>query len=214
MNRRSGFKIMSKLITLINPLIHYMLFAVIMGVLGFLCAIFIPVFGVIGVLTVLGYNITFSLKTIFILLMLLAVFRGILRYGEQACNHYIAFRILAVIRDKVFTSLRKLCPAKLEGQDKGNLISLITSDVELLEVFYAHTISPILIALIVSVFMALFIGSFSPLLGIIAILAYFFVGVIIPIINSKKVKNDGLAYRNKAGELNSLFLDKAFHRVP
>ena len=207
MNRRSGFKIMSKLITLINPLIHYMLFAVIMGVLGFLCAIFIPVFGVIGVLTVLGYNITFSLKTIFILLMLLAVFRGILRYGEQACNHYIAFRILAVIRDKVFTSLRKLCPAKLEGQDKGNLISLITSDVELLEVFYAHTISPILIALIVSVFMALFIGSFSPLLGIIAILAYFFVGVIIPIINSKKVKNDGLAYRNKAGELNSLFLD-------
>lgn len=207
MNRRSGFKIMSKLITLINPLIHYMLFAVIMGVLGFLCAIFIPVFGVIGVLTVLGYNFTFSLKTIFILLMLLAVFRGILRYGEQACNHYIAFRILAVIRDKVFTSLRKLCPAKLEGQDKGNLISLITSDVELLEVFYAHTISPILIALIVSVFMALFIGSFSPLLGIIAILAYFFVGVIIPIINSKKVKNDGLAYRNKAGELNSLFLD-------
>lgn len=207
MNRRSGFKIMSKLITLINPLIHYMLFAVIMGVLGFLCAIFIPVFGVIGVLTVLGYNITFSLKTIFILLMLLAVFRGILRYGEQACNHYIAFRILAVIRDKVFTALRKLCPAKLEGQDKGNLISLITSDVELLEVFYAHTISPILIALIISVFMTLFIGSFSPLLGIIAILAYFFVGVIIPIINSKKVKNDGLAYRNKAGELNSLFLD-------
>ena len=178
-----------------------------MGVLGFLCAIFIPVFGVIGILTVLGINFTFSLKTIFTVLILLAVFRGILRYGEQACNHYIAFRILAVIRDKVFTVLRKLCPAKLEGEDKGNLISLITSDVELLEVFYAHTISPILIALTVSIIMVLFIGSFSPILGIISILAYFFVGVIIPVVNSKKIKNSGLAYRNKAGELNSLFLD-------
>lgn len=207
MNRRSGYKIMSKLITLINPLIHYMFFAVIMGVLGFLCAIFIPILGIICILTVLGFNFVFSLKTIFIFLMLLAIFRGILRYGEQACNHYIAFRILAVIRDKVFSALRKLCPAKLEGQDKGNLISLITSDVELLEVFYAHTISPILIALIVSVVMILFIGNFSPVLGVIALLAYFFVGVIIPIINSKKIKNSGLAYRNKAGELNSLFLD-------
>ena len=207
MNRRSGYKIMSKLITLIKPLIHYIIFAVVMGVLGFLCAIFIPVFGVIGILTVLGINFTFSIKTIFTVLILLAVFRGILRYGEQACNHYIAFRILAVIRDKVFTVLRKLCPAKLEGQDKGNLISLITSDVELLEVFYAHTISPILIALMVSIIMVLFIGSFSPMLGIIAILAYFFVGVIIPVVNSKKIKNSGLTYRNKAGELNSLFLD-------
>lgn len=207
MNRRSGYKIMSKLITLINPLIHYMFFAVIMGVLGFLCAIFIPILGIICILTVLGFNFVFSLKTIFIFLMLLAIFRGILRYGEQACNHYIAFRILAVIRDKVFSALRKLCPAKLEGQDKGNLISLITSDVELLEVFYAHTISPILIALIVSVVMILFIGNFSPVLGVIALLAYFFVGVIIPIINSKKIKNSGLSYRNKAGELNSLFLD-------
>ena len=207
MNRRSGYKIMSKLITLIKPLIHYIIFAVVMGVLGFLCAIFIPVFGVIGILTVLGINFTFSIKTIFTVLILLAVFRGILRYGEQACNHYIAFRILAVIRDKVFTVLRKLCPAKLEGEDKGNLISLITSDVELLEVFYAHTISPILIALTVSIIMVLFIGSFSPILGIIAILAYFFVGVIIPVVNSKKIKNSGLAYRNKAGELNSLFLD-------
>lgn len=207
MNRRSGYKIMSKLITLINPLIHYMFFAVIMGVLGFLCAIFIPILGIICILAVLGFNFVFSLKTIFIFLMLLAIFRGILRYGEQACNHYIAFRILAVIRDKVFSALRKLCPAKLEGQDKGNLISLITSDVELLEVFYAHTISPILIALIVSVVMILFIGNFSPVLGVIALLAYFFVGVIIPIINSKKIKNSGLSYRNKAGELNSLFLD-------
>lgn len=207
MNRRSGYKIMSKLITLINPLIHYMFFAVIMGVLGFLCAIFIPILGVICILTILGFDFVFSLKTIFIFLMLLAFFRGILRYGEQACNHYIAFRILAVIRDKVFSALRKLCPAKLEGQDKGNLISLITSDVELLEVFYAHTISPVLIALIVSIVMILFIGNFSPVLGVIALLAYSFVGVIIPIINSKKIKNSGLAYRNKAGELNSLFLD-------
>ncbi len=207
MNRRSGYKIMSKLITLIKPLIHYMFFAVIMGVLGFLCAIFIPVLGVMAVLSVLGINFALSLKYIFLSLIICAVFRGILRYGEQACNHYIAFRILAVIRDKVFSALRRLCPAKLEGKDNGNLISLITSDVELLEVFYAHTISPILIAFLISLIMILFISYFSPILGIIAMMAYFFVGVIIPIINSRKIKNSGLAYRNKAGELNSIFLD-------
>lgn len=206
-NRRSGLKIMSQLIVLIKPLIHIMIIAVIFGVIGFLCAIFIPVLGAMGLMTILGYELLIPLKTIFILLVVFGILRGILRYIEQASNHYIAFRILAVIRDKVFTALRKLCPAKLEGQDKGNLISLITSDVELLEVFYAHTISPILIAILVSLTMIIFIGSFSFVLGFIATLAYGFMGIVIPIRNSKKVSKLGLDYRNKAGELNSLFLE-------
>lgn len=198
---------MLKLIVLIKPLIHFMILAVVFGVIGFLCAIFIPVFGIIGILFSLGFVFPFSIKTIFIILAAIAIMRGVLRYAEQACNHYIAFRILAVIRDKVFTALRKLAPAKLEREDKGNLISLITNDVELLEVFYAHTISPILIAVLVSMLMILFISSFAPVLGLIAVCAFLFIGAVIPIQNSKQISKYGLEYRNMSGELNSIFLD-------
>ena len=207
MKRRNGFKIMAQLIVLIKPLLHIMFFAILFGVLGFLSAIFIPVFGAYGLLTVLGIENFFTLKNIFILLILLGLLRGVLRYVEQASNHFIAFKILAVVRDKVFSALRKLCPAKLEGEDKGNLISLITSDIELLEVFYAHTISPIIIAILVSLIMTIFISSFSPILGLIALAAYIFVGIVVPIVNSKLVSAIGLEYRNKAGELNSIFLE-------
>lgn len=206
-NRRNGFKIMAQLIILIKPLIHIMTGAVIFGILGFLCSIFIPVLGASGLLIILGNKLFLTIDTVFILLIVFALLRGFLRYAEQASNHYIAFKLLAVIRDKVFTALRKLCPAKLEGQDKGNLISLITSDVELLEVFYAHTISPILIAFFVSFIMVLFIGYFSPFLGLIAVISYIFIGAVIPIINSRRVSSTGLYYRNKSGELNSLYLD-------
>lgn len=114
-----------------------------------------------------------------------AVLRGFLHYGEQACNHYIAFKLLAIIRDKVFKSLRRLTPAKLEGKDKGNLISLITSDIELLEVFYAHTISPICIAFLTSLVMLIFIGRYSIWLMLVALAAYITVGIIIPLVSSK-----------------------------
>ena len=144
----SNFKVMRKMITLVAPLSGVMCIAVLMGVIGYLCAIFIPVLAV----TIAAYLGSHSLDlTIpFLILILLAVLRGILHYLEQACNHYIAFKLLALIRDKVFKALRRLAPAKLEGRDKGELIALITNDIELLEVFYAHTISPILIALLLS----------------------------------------------------------------
>lgn len=205
--RRSGIRIMAKLIGLIKPLLHVMCAAVIMGVLGFLCSIFIPILGGYGALNVLGFDVAWSIKTIAIVMVLCGVLRGILRYAEQASNHYIAFKLLAIIRKKVFHALRRLTPAKLEGRDRGNLISLITSDIELLEVFYAHTISPIIIAILTSMIMVVFIGQYHIALGLFAAAAYLIIGLVLPMLNSKRGKEDGMAYRNKFGELNSFILD-------
>lgn len=204
---RSGIKIMGKLIGLVKPLLHIMILAIFMGIIGFLCSIFITILGGMGLINILGINTSLSLKTIFLAVAIFAVLRGILRYLEQASNHYIAFKILALIRNKVFTSLRKLAPAKLEGKDKGNLISIITSDIELLEVFYAHTISPIIIAFFTSLIMVFFIGRYSLILGLIALLGYITVGIIIPIVSYKKGEYVGKDYRDNFGEMNSFFLD-------
>ena len=205
--RRSGIKIMAELIGLIAPLMHVMILAITTGVLGFLCAISITILGGYAILTFLGLNNFFTIKTIFITVLVLAALRGLLHYVEQLSNHFIAFKLLALIRDKVFKALRKLSPAKLEGRDKGNLIALITSDIELLEVFYAHTISPIAIGVLTSIIMTIFIGSFNIVLGAIALLGYFTIGFIIPYFSSKFGKNDGMEYRNNFGKLNSYFLD-------
>ena len=205
--RRSGIRIMAELIGLIAPLMHVMILAITTGVLGFLCAISITILGGYAILTYLGLDSLFTIKTIFITVLVLAASRGLLHYVEQLSNHYIAFKLLALIRDKVFKALRKLSPAKLEGRDKGNLIALITSDIELLEVFYAHTISPIAIGVLTSLIMTIFIGSFNVILGAIAFLGYFTIGFIIPYFSSKFGKNDGMAYRNNFGKLNSYFLD-------
>lgn len=207
MMRRSGIKIMAQLIGLIAPLMHVMILAITTGVLGFLCAISITILGGYAILTFLGLNNFFTIKTIFITVLVLAALRGLLHYIEQLSNHFIAFKLLALIRDKVFKALRKLSPAKLEGRDKGNLIALITSDIELLEVFYAHTISPIAIGVLTSIIMTIFIGSFNIVLGAIALLGYFTIGFIIPYFSSKFGKNDGMEYRNNFGKLNSYFLD-------
>lgn len=197
--RRSAVKIMGRLIGLIRPLLPVMCLAIILGIAGYLCAIFLTILAgyelIRGLLTLLGATVVPSQagilvgmlsKKMFILLVVLAVCRGLLHYGEQYCNHFIAFKLLAIIRHKVFAVLRKLCPAKLEGKDKGNLISLITSDIELLEVFYAHTISPIAIATVVSIIMAVFIGNQNPLAGLLALAGYIVVGAVIPIIMGKK----------------------------
>lgn len=202
--RRSGIKIMAELIGLISPLIHIMILAIITGVLGFLCAIFITILGGYSLINFLNSNFN---NKIFILILIIAVLRGTLHYIEQLSNHYIAFKLLALIRDKIFIALRKLSPAKLEGRDKGNLIALITSDIELLEVFYAHTISPIAIGILTSIITAVFIGSFNIILGIIAFLGYLTVGFFIPYFSSKLGKNDGMEYRDNFGKLNSYFLD-------
>ena len=203
--RRSGIKIMAELIGLIAPLIHIMILAIITGVLGFLCAIFITILGGYGIINFIDSN--FNLKNIFILIFIIAILRGFFHYIEQLSNHYIAFKLLALIRDKIFIALRRLSPAKLEGRDKGNLIALITSDIELLEVFYAHTISPIAIGILTSIIMTIFIGSFNIILGIVAFLGYLTVGFFIPYFSSKYGKKYGMKYRDNFGKLNSYFLD-------
>ena len=206
MKKRSNFAVMKNLIHLVKPLTGYMILAILMGLLGHLCASFITIFGAFGILQVLGMW-KGSLGFLFIGVAVFAVLRGILRYAEQSCNHFIAFKLLALIRDEVFQSLRKLTPAKLEGKDKGNLITVITSDIELLEVFYAHTISPTAIAVLYTILLCLFIGQFHVILGILALLAYLAVGVLIPLSVSKAGVDDGMRFRTKSGELGSFVLD-------
>jgi len=204
---RSGLGIMARLIVLVGPLLPFMVLAVALGVAGFLCATAITVLGAWSMLDVLGQETPMSFILLFHFLVLAAVLRGFLRYGEQACNHFIAFKLLALVRDKVFAALRRLCPAKLEGRDRGDLIALITSDIELLEVFYAHTISPAAIALIMSVIMAVFIGSFHPLLGVVAAIAYVTIGLVLPFLISRSTGDAGRQFRAGAGALSGFVLD-------
>ena len=228
--RRSALSIMGSLIGLVKPLLHIMLTAIVLGTAGYLCAIFLTILAgqviVHGLLTgeagtlaagVVGgvpditikntWLINTPVKTIIIVMIIIAVLRGILHYAEQYCNHFIAFKLLAIIRHKVFAALRKLCPAKLEGRDKGNLISIITTDIELLEVFYAHTISPIAIATLTSVIMVVFIGRYHWMMGMLALAGYLIVGVVIPMWNGRRGSQMGMEFRTNFGELNSFVLD-------
>lgn len=207
---RNGLQVMAGLIGMVRPLLAIMFFAVFLGCAGNLMASFITILGVYAVLCALNiYNGT-SLALLIVLMIVFAVLREIFRYGEQASNHYIAFKLLARIRHKVFTSLRRLAPAKLDGSEKGNLISLITSDIELLEVFYAHTISPIAIAVITSVFMVIFIGVLHPAAGAFAAVFYLIVGLAIPVLNGRRGSKNGQEYRNLLGNLNTVVLDNLY----
>lgn len=215
--RRSAIQIMGQLIGLVKPLLIFMISAILLGTIGYLCAIFLTILagqvlahGLIPQLFFRMRNtrlVYMPVQTIMTIMIVIALLRGILHYLEQYCNHYIAFRLLAIIRHKVFEALQKLCPAKLESHDKGNLISIITTDIELLEVFYAHTISPIAIALLTSLIMVVFIGHYHILAGLLALVAYIVVGVVIPIINGKLGSEEGMAFRTRFGELNSFVLD-------
>lgn len=207
MKRRSGFTVMMRLIGLVKPLAGFMILAVAMGLAGHLCASFITVFGGYAALELLGFATPFRLEFIFAGVIVFAVLRAVLRYAEQSCNHFIAFKLLALIRDKVFLALRKLCPAKLEGRDKGDLIAVITSDIELLEVFYAHTISPAMIAGLYTVILCLFIGSFQLALGILALSAYLTVGLVIPFVTSRVSGETGMQFRRDSGNLSGFVLD-------
>ena len=218
--RRSALRIMGSLIGLVKPLLHIMMAAIILGTMGYLCAIFLTILagqvivhglltGVAGMIVPVDnmWLVFTPVKTIITVMIVIAVLRGILHYVEQYCNHFIAFKLLAIIRHKVFAALRKLCPAKLEGRDKGNLISIITTDIELLEVFYAHTISPIAIATLTSIIMVIFIGRYHWLAGVLALAAYLIVGVAIPMWNGKRGSQKGMEFRTNFGELNSFVLD-------
>ena len=207
MKKRSGFVVMMRLIGLVKPLTGFMILAIFMGLIGHLSATFISIFGGYALAEAVGIHTPFTITVLFISVVIFALVRGVLRYAEQACNHFIAFKLLALIREKVFYALRKLCPAKLEGKDKGNLISVITSDIELLEVFYAHTISPTIIAFLFSSMLCVFIGNFHWVLGMIAFVGYITVGVVIPVLISKMSGDDGIRFRTKSGELSGFVLD-------
>lgn len=219
-NRRSALKIMSRLIVLAGALLPVMLTAIILGVAGYLCAIFLTILAgqllLHGILTEVsgafgslckGLSLGISVKALCIAMGVMAVMRGVLHYIEQYCNHFIAFKLLAIIRHKVFASLRRLCPAKLEGRDRGNLISIITTDIELLEVFYAHTISPIAIAVLTSLVMVLFVGQYHILAALFAAAAYVLVGAVIPVWNGRRGGAKGMQFRTEFGDLNSFVLD-------
>ena len=202
--RRGALAIMGRLILLIRPLIPIMLAAIVLGTIGYLCAIFLTVAASRNILNGLSGN---KGGMLLVLMLLMAIARGLLHYAEQYCNHFIAFKLLAIIRHEVFAKLRTLCPAKLEGRDKGNLISIITTDTELLEVFYAHTISPIAIAVCCSLILTVYIGTKSVTAGIFALAGYLVVGVVIPIWNGRSGGDTGFRFRNMFGELNSFVLD-------
>lgn len=207
MKKQNKAQVLFRMLKLVKPLSGFMILAVTLGTLGFLTAEFIPILGGEAILIGLGIQTNLSWHMLIGLLLSFAVLRAIFRFSEQRTNHYIAFTLLTIIRDRVFKALRRLCPAKLEGRDKGDLISLITSDVELLEVFYAHTISPICIAIVSETVMCLFIGSFHPLLGIIALISFLLVGVVLPVIISKRSGTTGDELRAQSGQLSAHMLE-------
>lgn len=207
MKKRSNLSVCMNLIHLVKPLTGFMILAVTQGILGHLCAAFITILGACALLSMAGFAMPVSATAAFAMAAVFAVLRGLLRYGEQACNHYIAFKLLALLRDKGFGALRRLCPAKLEGRDRGNLIAVITSDIELLEVFYAHTISPVCIAILMSVIMTLFVGQYHWLLGLVAAVSYAVIGIAVPLITSRRSGSLGMQFRTQSGELSSFVLD-------
>lgn len=206
--RMSGGRIMASLIALLGSLAYAMVFAVINGSLGFVCSMGVTVFGAVGVAKALGEQIALSYGVIIGMAVGLGVLRGGLRFVEQYCNHYIAFRLLAVLRDKIFAALRRLCPAKLESKQKGSIIAMLTSDIETLEVFYAHTVSPICIALTVSAAVMIFVGLVSSWwLSLVAAIGYIAVGIVAPLISSSAMKEAGEKYRACFSAFNAYFLD-------
>ena len=205
--RKNGFVVMGHLLKLVTPLAHIMAFTITMGTLGFLAAIFIMVLGAMGLVNLLNFDTHLSFSGILIALIVLAVARGALRYLEQMSGHYIAFKLLALLRDKVFSSLRRLAFVKLQDKQAGQLVSLVTNDIELLEVFYAHTIAPIMIAFFTSAILLLVFGHLSGWFVLVALAAYLTVGVILPIITTKLAREDGRRYRELVGEMNDFFLD-------
>lgn len=206
--RRSGARIMASLVMLLGSLAYIMVLAVINGSLGFFCAMGVTLFGAVGVAKVMGEAIALSYGWIIALAIGCGVLRGLLRYLEQYGNHYIAFRLLAVLRSRIFGALRTLCPAKLESKQKGSIIAMITSDIETLEVFYAHTISPICIAVIVSLAVFIFVGNIAHwYLALVALLGYAAVGIALPLISSARLKESGVRYRAEFAGFNAFFLD-------
>ncbi len=185
-----------------------MLAAIVMGVIGHFCATFITIFGGFALLTAAGLPSPLAgVGTAFVCILVFALLRGVLRYAEQASNHYIAFKLLALIRDKVFGALRRLTPAKLEGRDRGDLISLITADIEQLEVFYAHTISPVCIAILCVTGMTCFTASYHILPALVLLAGYLLVGIALPVWSARRGDKAAREYRQALADTNSYVLE-------
>lgn len=207
-SHRSGMRIMASLVVLLGSLSYIMVFAVLNGVAGYVCAMGVSVFGALSIAKFAGVSVALSYGWIIGLAIGCGVLRGLLRYGEQYCNHYIAFRLLALLRDKIFGALRVLCPAKLESKQKGSIIAMITSDIEVLEVFYAHTVSPVCIAFLMSSGVFLFVGfTVSWYLAAVALVGYVVIGVVLPPLNSRRLRASGIRYRTEFASFNAYFLD-------
>ncbi|SMB91579.1 ATP-binding cassette, subfamily C [Peptoniphilus asaccharolyticus DSM 20463] len=197
--------LVKKLIVLVKPLKGVMLLAILFGSLGHIIATAIPFVGGYGIIKV--QSMEFNLKTLAILLFVFAVLRSILRYFEQLCNHYVAFKVLEIIRDKIFKALRKLAPAKMEGIDSGEMVSIITSDIELLEVFYAHTISPVSIAFVHTTFYVILMAQFNLLYAVVILIFHLIMAIAVPVITSNRAKNIGDVQRKAVSTLNSSIMD-------
>lgn len=205
---RSPFAIAARLIVLVRPMLPIMLAAIVMGVIGHFCATFITIFGGFALLTAAGLPSPLAgVSMAFVCILVFALLRGVLRYAEQASNHYIAFKLLALIRDKVFGALRRLTPAKLEGRDRGDLISLITADIEQLEVFYAHTISPICIAILCVTGMICFTASYHILPALVLLAGYLLVGIALPVWSARRGDKAAREYRQALADTNSYLLE-------
>jgi len=205
--KRGKVRVMLELVKLTRPLLGVLACAVVLGVAGFLAAIGITVLATSALLDLEGQAHWIAAGVAAVAAVVCGVARGPLRYAEQLCNHYLAFRVLALVRDKVFAAMRRLAPAKLEGKEKGDLVSLVTADIELLEVFYAHTLSPAAIALAVSIIVLIFIGFQAPQLVGFAALGFICVGVVVPWCSSRYTATGGLELRQQVGKMNSFVLD-------
>jgi len=207
MNKKSDLSILGRMLRELGSMTLVMLLTILFGVGGFLAASAIAVTATAAAVSPLGQSIALSLTAAILIIALSAILRGFLRYAEQLSGHYIAFKILAILRDKLFAKLRTLAPAKLDTHEKGNLISVITSDIEMMEVFYAHTIAPVSIALICSVIYTTLLWHIHFAFGLFAAVLYLLIGFVLPLILKHSASDSASAYREKRGKNSAFILD-------
>lgn len=209
--KRNTFYVIYRLIALVGRFIWIILLASFSGMLGYLLAINVTLFAGLAILKYFGVAINVSYQVLFSIIIISGILRGIVRYFEQYGNHYMAFKLLQIVRVKIFKALRKQSVVKLEEKNKGDLVSLLQGDIETLEVFYAHTITPFLIAFITSLIMVIVISLLSSIyLGLIALGAYLIIGLLIPLIFYMFNKNSGRSYRKKLSQFEEFYLDSIY----
>ena len=206
MKKRTSLHIMIDLMILAKEHFFDLLIAIVAGIVSFLSSTSIAVLAAMLIVKSAGL-IAMPFAGIVRLMLIFAFLRGVSRYLEQYMNHLVAFKVLRTLRDKVFAAVRRLAPAKIEVSNKGELIAMITADIELIEVFYAHTISPISIAVICVLIYLTAIFIFSPIIALLTLISYFVMGVVLPILFSKWAKDTGSGLRKEIGDLNNIFLD-------